>query len=165
MDRASFTAAMMPLLEKVAPAATSTSVDWAWMMASGMVWKAGSETPHGDLDLDGAAKAFALADVLVVSQRFLGGGLLGSSLHVAEVDVQQLGGLSGHVAADTAAAGQTSRVAHLGDAGSLHKEGDAVVEVYQLNSSLVMAEESSGAHIRPMIAAAPPREPHRELAP
>ena len=45
LERASFTASMMPLLEKVAPAAASTSVDCAAMMASGMVSKAGSETP------------------------------------------------------------------------------------------------------------------------
>src|SRR5699024_9781634 len=45
LERASLTASMMPLLEKVAPAAASTSVDWAAMMASGMVSKAGSETP------------------------------------------------------------------------------------------------------------------------
>ena len=138
MDRASFTAAMMPLLEKVAPAATSTigglglddgvgdglegGVGNTGGLAVGQHFDlADLVAVHGDLDLDGAAKAFALADVLVVSQRFLGGGLLGSSLHVAEVDVQQLGGLSGHVAADTAAAGQTSRVAHLGDAAACIK--------------------------------------------
>ena len=45
LDRASFTASMRPLLEKVAPAAVSTSVDCALTMASGMVSKAGSETP------------------------------------------------------------------------------------------------------------------------
>ena len=82
---------------------------------------------HRDLHLDGPAEAFAFADVLIVGQGRLGGGsVLGRGLHVAKVDVQQLGGLFGHVGADAAAAGQTLGVAHLGDAGGIHKDGDAV---------------------------------------
>src|SRR5699024_543153 len=87
---------------------------------------------HGDLDLDGAAKAVALADVLVVGQSLLDGVLNRGGLHVAEVDVQQLGGFLGHVGGDTAAAGETAGIAHLGDAGSRHKGGDAVGAVHGL---------------------------------
>ena len=89
---------------------------------------------HGDFDPDGAAEALALADVLVVSQGLFGGvlGRGGLGLHVAEVNVQQLGGFAGHVGADAAAAGQAPGVAHLGDAGGGHEGGDAVGAVHGL---------------------------------
>ena len=78
---------------------------------------------HGHLHLDFAADfTGAYADVLVLAQGllFLGGRFLhnGSGLE-AEVDVEQLNGLDGHLGAQAGAAGQTAGIAH-GIAGGLH---------------------------------------------